>query len=380
MRMILLVLMVLVLPACTHPTIKPGVYGPDAAALPEQLPETTAYVRLDQEVPPDFFTPSTAKTSADYATADQVADFSADLSTTYRLGPGDRFAFFVRGREDISVDEVIVAPDGQVAIPRVGLVNIQGMSLAEATDQMRTVLEQFYEHPDVTLIMQQFNNNKAYVLGRVANPGAVHFHGPGTVLEALALAGGLPADTQKSFLSRCMIVRGNEMVVWIDLRELLENGNMALNARLQNGDVIYIPQSEDSVAYVMGQVFTPGVLLLRSEMTVLDALMNAGGVTANADPEQIFLVRTQQEGGVVEQIDLTAFVMHGDLRKNFVLREGDILFVGERGISRFNYFMTQLLPAMRAIDFTLDTAERFGLMQQLRNKIWGQEGFVNTSH
>jgi polysaccharide biosynthesis/export protein len=227
--------------------------------------------------------------------------------------------------------------------------------------------------------MRQFNNNKAYVLGRVANPGAVHFHGPGTVLEALALAGGLPADTQKSFLSRCMIVRGNEMVVWIDLRELLEGGNMALNARLQNGDVIYIPQSEDSVAYVMGQVLTPGVLLLRSEMTVLDALMNAGGVTTNADPEQIYLVRTQQEGGVVEQIDLNAFVARGDLRKNHVLREGDILYVGERGISRFNYFMTQLLPAMKAIDFTLDAAERFGLMQQLRIKLWGQEGFVNTS-
>ncbi len=382
MQLIFPLLMTLFLAACAHPKIKPGVYGPDVehAEVLEADMGKAEYVRLDQEVPDTLFTPGTAKTSAEYATADQVADFSADVSMTYRLGPGDRFSFFVRGREDISVSEVIVSPDGQVALPRVGLLAVEGMSLAEATDRMRSALEVYYEFPDVTLVMRQFNNNKAYVLGRVANPGAVHFHGPGTVLEALALAGGLPADTQKSFLSRCMIVRGNEMVVWIDLRELLEGGNMALNARLQNGDVIYIPQSEDSVAYVMGQVFTPGVLLLRSEMTVLDALMNAGGITANADPEQIYLVRTQQEGGVVVQIDLNAFVARGDLRKNHVLREGDILYVGERGISRFNYFMTQLLPSMRAIDFTLDTAERFGLMQQLRIKIWGQEGFVNTSH
>jgi polysaccharide biosynthesis/export protein len=378
MRLFYPLLITFLLVGCAHPKIEPGVYGPDGVVF-EAGTEQAEYIRLDQEVPADLFTPGTAKASGEYATADQVAGFSDDVAMTYRLGPGDRFSFLVRGREDISVNEVIVSPDGQVALPRVGLVTVQGMSLAEATDRMRLALEHYYEFPDVTLVMRQFNNNKAYVLGRVANPGAVHFHGPGTVLEALALAGGLPADTQKSFLSRCMIVRGNEMVVWIDLRELLEGGNMALNARLQNGDVIYIPQSEDSVAYVMGQVLTPGVLLLRSEMTVLDALMNAGGVTTNADPEQIYLVRTQQEGGVVEQIDLNAFVARGDLRKNHVLREGDILYVGERGISRFNYFMTQLLPAMKAIDFTLDAAERFGLMQQLRIKLWGQEGFVNTS-
>jgi polysaccharide biosynthesis/export protein len=378
MRLIYPFLITLFIAGCAQPKVESGVYGPEAAAL-ETATEATEYVRLDQEVPEELYTPGTGKASAEYASGEEVAEFSADVSMTYRLGPGDRFSFLVRGRKDISVDDVIVSPDGQVALPRVGLVTVQGMSLAEATEWMRSALEQYYEFPDVTLVMQQFNNNKAYVLGRVAKPGAVHFHGPGTVLEALALAGGLPADTQKSFLSRCMIVRGNEMVVWIDLRELLENGNMALNARLQNGDVIYIPQSEDSVAYVMGQVFTPGVLLLRSQLTVMDALMNAGGITANADPEQIYLVRTQQEGGVVEQIDMNAFIRHGDLRKNFVLREGDILYVGERGLSRFNYFMTQLLPSMKAIDFTLDAAERFGLMQQLRIKLWGQEGFVNSS-
>ena len=53
--------------------------------------------------------------------------------------------------------------------------------------------------------------------------------------------------------------------------------------------------------------------------------------------------------------------------------------MSERGISRFNYYMTQLLPSMKVIDFTLSAAEQFGLMQQLRMKLWGQEGFVNGS-
>ena len=79
-----------------------------------------------------------------------------------------------------------------------------------------------------------------------------------------------------------MIVRGKDTVIWIDLRDLLENGNMMLNARLKNGDFIFIPQSQDQIAYVLGQVRSPGVLVLRSQMTILDAVMSAGGADARS--------------------------------------------------------------------------------------------------
>lgn len=376
---LLLPLLLLALTGCGEPSVRPGLYGPPPTGEEGVPAAPVDYRHLEQEIPADLFTAGVSKPSTSYASADGVRDFSRDVSADYRLGPGDRFAFYVRGRQDISVATVIVSPDGQVALPRLGILTVKGLTITEATARIRTTLETFYDKPDITLVMQEYNNNKAYVLGRVAKPGAVHFHGPGTVLEALALAGGLPADTQKSFLSRCMIVRGSEMVLWLDLRDLLENGNMALNARLQNGDVVFIPQSEDSVAYVMGQVLKPGVLLLRSQMTVLDAIMHSGGITANADPSQVYLIRPGKQGGAVEEIDLMAFVRQGDQRKNYILREGDILYVNERGVSRFGYFMNQLLPTLGVIDFTLNTAERFGVMQQLRQRIWGQEGFVTPT-
>lgn len=373
---LLLVLYTFLCAACSGYKTEPGIYGPEKGVLDADDPEQVQYVRLEQTVPPDMFAAKSSATGESFATEEDIETFSSQVPRNYRLGPGDKFSFLVRGREDISVEDVIVSPDGKVSLPRLGVIEIQDMTLDEATSYLESTLERYYEYPDVTLAMQQYNNNKVYVLGRVSNPGAVHFDGQGTVLEALALAGGLPVDTQKSFLSRCMIIRGNEMVMWIDLRGLLQDGNMALNARLQNNDVVFIPQSEDSVAYVMGEVISPGVLMLRTEMTVLDALMNAGGITKDADPREVYLVRSQRDAGVVEQIDMNAFVEKGDLRKNFVLREGDILYVGERGMSRFNYFMTQLLPSFQVIDFSLEQAERLGAMQELRRKIWGQEGFV----
>lgn len=371
MGLSLLAALVLAMAGChSPPPPRTQVFGAAEAGAPFQALSPTNGV--DQ-----YFTAEITAPSKDYATKEQAKKFSTETKTEYHLGPGDRFSFIVRGRPDITLLSVTVSPNGEVGLPLVGILNVSGRTLRDVTDQARSVLQKYYENPDVTLVMQEFKNNKVYVLGRVVHPGAVHFDGPGTLLEALSLAGGLPADTQKSFLSRCMVLRGDEMVLWIDLDALLEKGNLALNIRLQNGDFIYIPQSDDQVAYVMGEVNVPGVLLLRSQMTLLDAVMNSGGMTKNANSQHIFLVRSDGERGVVQDVSFDEIMQHGDFRRNYVLRDGDIVYVSEKGISRFNYYMTQLLPTMKVIDFTLSAAEQFGLMQQLRIKLWGQEGFVN---
>lgn len=345
-----------------------GTYGADK--------ESSPFERVAKTAPTNTFTPEAQSNARAFATPAQVDALSKPGNDGYRLGPGDRFAFVVRGRPDISREEIIVSPDGVVALPRVGVVNVSGQSIALVTEFLSARLKRFYDDPEVTLIMKVFNNNKVFVLGRVANPGAVSFTGRGTLLEALSLAGGLPIDTQKSFLSRCMLVRGKDMVVWIDLRDLLENGNMTLNAGLQNNDIIFIPQSEDQLAYVMGEVMQPGVMVLRSTMTVLDAVMQSGGLTRDADQRRVYLVRQADGQGAVESIDMTSIVERGDLRQNYVLKDGDIVYVEERAASKFNYYLSKLAPSMEAVDFSIRTAESFGVMQELRKRLWGQEGFV----
>lgn len=379
---------------CATPDSRAGTYAPyDGSTPPSRRtagtrrtqrsgpppPEPGQFIRITSEVPEGTFEPEIASTAQSFASPDEIRAFSESADLQYRLGPGDRFAFVVRGRPDVSREDIVVAPDGLVSLPRVGVFRIQGMTVPDATAYALDRLEAFYEGPDVNIMLTHVNNNHVYVLGRVANPGAVHFSGQGTLLEALALAGGLPADTRLSFLSRCMIVRGNEMLIWVDLRDLLERGNLALNTRLQNGDFIFIPQSEDQLAYILGEVPRPGVMVLRSQMTLLDAVMQSGGPTLNADQSKIFLVRTVDGEGIVEQIDLRDMVTRGDMRKNYVLRDGDIVYVGRSGMGKFNTFITQLLPGMRAVDFSINTAEAFGAMAELRNRIWGQEGFINRT-
>jgi polysaccharide export outer membrane protein len=389
-------LSLLLLAGCIRDNPTPGTFGlgAPADAKPARVPRVgtrnlpafrtsekdPTRFQEQKELPPDgIFLPEMESTAQAFADPAQIRSFSDAAATDYRIGPGDRFSFLVRGRPDISREDIVVAPDGLVSLPRVGVFKIQGMTIPDATTFATDKLSQFYDKPEVSLQLSLINNNKVFVLGRVANPGAVHFSGRGTLLEALSLAGGLPADTRLSFLSRCMIVRGNEMLIWVDLRDLLEKGNLALNTRLQNGDFIFIPQSEDQLAYIMGEVPRPGVMVLRSQMTLLDAVMQAGGPTLNADSEKIYLVRTVNGKGVVEQIKLGEMYGKGDLRRNYVLKDGDIVYVGRSGMGGFNAFVTQLLPGMRAVDFSINTAEALGAMAELRNRIWGQEGFINRT-
>ncbi len=355
--------LLLVIAGCTAVPIKQGVYDP-AGDGPKNKP-------VPGLKPGEFFTAELKTSAKDFADGDRIKAESAKVSNDYRLGPGDHFAFLVRGRDDISREEIIVAPDGEVALPRVGIMKVQGCTLKELTATFTKALSAYYDKPEVTLVMKAYNNNRVFVLGRVANPGAVSFQGPGTLLEALSLAGGLPADTAKSFLSRCMIVRGKDLVMWVDLKELLEQGNMRLNARLQNGDVIFIPQSEDQLAYVLGEVKTPGVIALRSELTLLDAIMNAGGPTKGANLRDVFLIRQAQGKGVVERISFKDLVGRADFRKNYALRDGDMIYVPETGLSKLNYFSSQIAPFFTVVGIMANTVTGIGFLDGLTNVLYG---------
>lgn len=351
------------LAGCTAIPVKEGVY--------EEGKKADTYVPAKNLKPGQYFTAEMKTSSRDFASGDKIKDASAKIDNDYRLGPGDHFAFLVRGREDISREEIIVAPDGEVALPRVGIMNVKGRTLRELTGEFTKALGAYYDKPEVTLVMKAYNNNRVFVLGRVANPGAVSFQGQGTLLEALSLAGGLPADTAKSFLSRCMIVRGKDLVMWIDLKELLEQGNMNLNARLQNGDVIFIPQSEDQIAFVLGEVRNPGVVPLRSQLTLMDAVMTAGGPTKGANMRDIFLVRQIDNKGVVERINFKELVGHANFSKNYILRAGDLIYLPETGLSKLNYFTSQIAPFFTVVGVTANTISGFGFLNGLSAALYG---------
>ncbi len=348
----LLCCMACVLGACTH------VVTPVPSAAPE-LAKT--------------FTTEPVKQQNLFASPDQIRAFTEQVSSEYLMGPGDILSLKIWNRPEISEEIIVVGPDGVINILRVGAIKVTGRTRDDVTREITQRLSAFYERPEVTLAVTSYNNNKAFVLGRVENPGVVKFPGNGTLLEALSLAGGLPVRQSEAFLTKCAIIRGNDQIIWIDLRELLNNGNMALNAPIRNNDVIFIPESEDELVYVMGEVAVPGAIKLKTRLTFLDALLLAGGPTEFADMTKTYLIRSDGTQGMTREIDLKAMISRADMSNNFMLQDNDIIFVARSGLSNFNYVLRQILPALQVIDLTTNTLERFGVMPEFRKQVWDQD-------
>lgn len=312
------------------------------------------------------FTVKKEQPSLQFASAQIIKQLSAidNEKQEYRLGPGDIMDISVWRRPEISRQNIVVAPDGVISLPKVGVISVSGQTIANITKTITDILSKSYEHPQVTIIVRQFHNNKAFVLGRVSEPGVVNFPGDGTLLEALALAGGLPHIGKDTFLTKCAIIRGNETVIWIDLRDLLDNGNMSLNARIQNNDVIFIPEAEDEMVMVLGEVAKAGPVMLKRGLNLVDAVMRAGGYTNAANLEKVFILRQEGTQGLVQQVDMEQMLESGDFNQNFALQKNDIVYVSPTGITRFNYVMKQLMPSLKVLSMSTGILDDLGLTQK----------------
>jgi polysaccharide export outer membrane protein len=137
------------------------------------------------------FTPVSAK--------DKDKDKDADKKTTtappaiaeeYRLGAGDKLRIEVYKDTQLS-QSVQIRPDGKITLPLVGDLEATNRTPIELRDTIATSLKEYMTNPVVTVIVVEATAATAYVMGEVNHPGSVNLQGPLTVLQALALAGGL---------------------------------------------------------------------------------------------------------------------------------------------------------------------------------------------
>lgn len=273
-----------------------------------------------------------------------LQQFEHAASGSYVLGEGDELFIEVFGHPELS-GKRIIGPDGQITLPVAGSLTLANLSREGARERVMQAYSRYYTGLSVELRIEVYASNRIFVLGRVTSPGALHFDNPPTLLEAITRAGSLPVGgigADKAAMNRCVIFRGRDAVVWVELRPLLKEGNLAYNIQLQRNDVVYIPDSDDQSVYVLGEVEHPGSYRLRPDMTFMEAYAEAGGTTKDGVPNHIQLIRPSRETRrEIAMRDL----MHPDPGLNFTLLDGDIIYVPKRGLAKFGYFVEQFGPA-----------------------------------
>ena len=108
----------------------------------------------------------------------------------YRLNAGDKLRIEVYKDEHMS-QSVQIRPDGKITLPLVGDLDATGRTPLELRDVIAKQLKEYMTNPVVTVIVVEATPAVAYVTGEVNHPGAVTIQGQLTVLQALAIAGGL---------------------------------------------------------------------------------------------------------------------------------------------------------------------------------------------
>lgn len=278
---------------------------------------------------------------------DALGELDAERPGEYRLGPGDEISIQSRGNEQLS-GSYTLDPGGDIVLYPALEVNLDALTRREAETQIARALRGYYRYPQVTLSVARYANNHAYVLGRVLNPGKISLAGRTRLLDALSQAGIRRSADQNLRIGRCAIVRGNRRILWLDLNELLERGNLALNLQLAPGDVVYVPDPGDRFVYVLGEVNRPGGYFMSPGHSLLRAIGDAGGLTEDADTSAIRVVRdstaTDRDEAVTATIDLGDITGDGVYARNFALAPEDVIYVPRRGVAKFNYYLRMLNP------------------------------------
>lgn len=288
------------------------------------------------EPPPSPFKPPPPATP--FTKSEALSQFDAAANETYRIGEGDAVTLNVWDHPELTVTQS-VGPDGVLTVPVVGPMRVAGMSREEAAKAVRAALSKLFDGITVTVRVEQYTSNRVIILGKVKNPGVQKFEGQPTLLEAISRAGGLSDDTRT--YTHCAVVRGRDRVAWLDLKTLLEAGNLSLNLRLKPNDLILIPEWTEAPIHILGQVTKPGPYKWTRGMTILDALSLAGGTTREAAPNRISLVRPALgERLVFDQSD----VVDGIAGATVAIEPGDILWVPSSVLSEIGYIFEKLNP------------------------------------
>ncbi|NPT55258.1 polysaccharide biosynthesis/export family protein [Paraburkholderia elongata] len=243
-----------------------------------------------------------------------------------------------------------VAADGTIYFPFVGRIKAAGKTVGELRDQLSAGLVRYIRNPQVDVRVLSYRGQKVQVTGDVKTPGPLAISDvPLTLVDAITRSGGTNTDAD---IQRVRLTRNNKLYV-LDANRMLDQGDTTQNVMLQNGDVINIPDHNDSRIFVMGEVKTPIQLpMVKGRLTIADALTQSGGILdTDANPRQIFVMRGMREHPTtpdVYRLDMTQpdAIM---LSSQFQLQPMDVVYVGTAASTTFNRVLQQVLPTIQTL-------------------------------
>lgn len=286
----------------------------------------------------------------------------------YRIGPEDLLEINVFEASELNRSERVSA-GGEVSLPLLGAVHAAGLTPRELESVVEELLRRTYmKDPHVGVFVREMQSHAVAVFGAVKKPGVFQIRGPKTVVELLSMAEGLAEDAGDTVLvtrgarfhdrehpsaegeaaplsstpsaeetspsatasSPAAAPKGSDAVE-IDLKQLLQSGDPRWNVTVYPGDVVKVARA--GIVYVVGEVKKPGGYLLRNneDISVLQAIALAEGLTRTSAKSQAKIIRTAEETGQRKEIAIDLGKILAGKKEDLILRSKDIVFIPNSG-------------------------------------------------
>ncbi len=258
----------------------------------------------------------------------------------YVIGEGDTLMVSVWGEKDLSLS-VKVRPDGKITLPALGEVTAADTTVRSLQAVLTGKLKGLVKNPVVTVIVTEITNNKVYIFGGGVTSGVYSLTQRTTLLQLLCQIGQLQTPTagttgtpsligaRDADLKNAYVLRKEEKVKQ-NFYDLFINGHTAEDIVIEPNDAIFIPAYKDSKVYIVGAVNAPKSIEYREGLTVMGAILEAGGFGKFASQNDTMIYRKDEnKKEVVIPVKIKRLINDGDLGQNVKLRPGDYVVVKE---------------------------------------------------
>ncbi|MBC7989476.1 MAG: polysaccharide biosynthesis/export family protein [Luteimonas sp.] len=298
---------------------------------------------------------ATDRAAAGPARAQVPAELTGYRQESYQIQPGDTLLVTVWDHPELTTpagtqqqavaNGRLVRPDGTFYFPYAGELNVTGMTIEQVRNTLAGKLARYLKDPQVDVNVAGYGSRVA-LQGAFTNTSPQEITSvPLSLSQAIGKAG---INVEQADLAGFMLTRDGRSYP-LDLDALNRDGAVAPEIYLKAGDQLFMPFNDRKEVYVIGEVVRPQSITFKTtDLTLTQALGRVGGLNpVTSKGSAVYVIRgvenMQQSPATVYQLDASspvAFVLSDQFR----LRPADVVFVGPAGITRWNRFLSQLLP------------------------------------
>lgn len=174
------------------------------------------------------------------AAAARPGPAEAPTPPDYVIGPEDVIGILFWRDAEMSGD-VTVRPDGMITLPLVRDIKAQGLTPDALRDAIQKAASQYMTDPVVTVVVKQINSRKVFITGQVANPGSFPLTSAMTVMQLIAVAGGLTEFANAKAITVMRTAGGRSEVLKFNYKDVARGRRVEQNVTLRPGDTVVVP-------------------------------------------------------------------------------------------------------------------------------------------